>query len=87
MAETNERMQKHYAKENSDSQSVKCKCCGKVSLNCDPIRNLKFHSYDEQDITVDEHLERDKPKFLNPDKCNLNETETSSSVSTHPKDI
>jgi len=123
---TEEWLQKHYAKENSDSLSVKCNHCGKIFLNRDPMRDLIFHLCDEHNMTeLDEHPERDRIQqnfkikrrqmmaicnhckgginkinkinfaihgvhvltihlnLFHPDQCNLNETETFLSVSTH----
>ncbi|XP_011862490.1 PREDICTED: uncharacterized protein LOC105559065 isoform X2 [Vollenhovia emeryi] len=59
MTEVEEWMWKHYTKENPDT--VKCNRCEEIFSNHARLQILKYHLYDEHEITeLDEHPERDK---------------------------
>ncbi|XP_011862476.1 PREDICTED: uncharacterized protein LOC105559063 [Vollenhovia emeryi] len=58
MTEIEEWMWKHYTKETSDT--VKCNCCEEIFSNNHRLQILKYHLYDDHEITeLNEHEERD----------------------------
>jgi len=67
-------VQKHYKIIRKQMMAM-CNHCKKEKKN-----KINFAIYGVQELIL--HL-----KVLHPDKYNLNETKTSSSVSTHPKNI